>query len=787
MLSTKTHKTVGDIKENRTSLANGPDDPPTTQRLQLFWVWLAAGSAVAAMTAIGWYKVVKLGGVAPGGDMVGHAATAEWLKTLPWWDWRGWSDWFYGGQAIGVSYPPLGHAWMRFTHPAYGQLFAVTIGLLVLLPWGALCLARAVGLNPRAQRAAVASVLVLTAASGQMHWVLSGFHYRDTFFGSWPAMLAVVVGLFIASFAARCDRPAVAGVLAGLAVLLNASVVPGIAIVSAVLILSSGASRSQIIRWVATAGASALVVCAWWLVPFLTGSSRLVRYHVPLSEAWSAGGEWQLAILAALGVGAVWASLHAGRASKRLGLAATVALVVTILADLFGYLRSERWLELPILVAVVAIAGATGPKSRHGSARLMRPSFSVIVALIAVLMVPTVDRWEFLPLAVWALWGLRPRIWAWGGVLAWSLVLLWVPFWSLIRNPPQPPPDSSLISESVTAESGPDAEGTVYIDRWYNTNAGDAAPCTWLYPWAATARSEGRIRTLDGLYGTTSATAEFTFAEQRLRSGTWHAGNTRRPHWYDAWRAGDSLSLDSTAAADALGARWYVECDADDTFTVFEGPDIRAEGAKIVAYPDEDSWHKAAVEWWVEVASESAPLRVGGVPEIPVLWPGAEDEGTAAQLDRAAQGVTMRTEQDRVFVTAESPGWVWLRVPWDPWWFAPDGVPLKGGPGHLVIWADTGTTELRWDVPDNVDLLAVSMTVLALLLLIPMTSINRRKGWELDPDRPRPTAAALTRFADTTDRALTTAARTLTRKPKPTPDPDPTATQDAASSDSDES
>ena len=287
----------------------------------------------------------------------------------------------------------------------------------------------------------------------------------------------------------------------------------------------------------------------------------------------------------------------------------------------------------------------------------------------------------------------------------------------------------------------------------------------------------------EGLYRETSVAAEFTDAETALREGHWSGGT--RPHWDDAWRAGDSLSLDSTAAADALGARWYVECDADDTFTVFEGPDIRAEGAKIVAYPDEDSWHKAAVEWWVAVASESAPLRVGGVPEIPVLWPGAEDEGTAAQLDRAAQGVTMRTEQDRVYVTAQSPGWVWLRVPWDPWWFAPDGVPLKGGPGHLVVWADTGTTELRWDVPDNVDLLAVSLTVLALLLLIPLTSINRRKGWELDPDRPRPAAAALTRLADTTDRALYTAARTLTRKPNPTPDP--TSTQDVASSDPDES
>ena len=162
-------------------------------------------------------------------------------------------------------------------------------------------------------------------------------------------------------------------------------------------------------------------MCAWWLVPFLAASSRLVRWQVTLAEAWTAGGEWQLAILATLAMGALWASQHGGRASQRLGLAAAVALLATISADLFGYLRSERWLELPILVAVVAIAAATDSEPRPGSARLMRPSFSVIVALVAVLMVATVGRWEFLPLAVWALWGLRPRISAWGGVLAWSL------------------------------------------------------------------------------------------------------------------------------------------------------------------------------------------------------------------------------------------------------------------------------------------------------------------------------------------------------------------------------
>ena len=211
-----------------------------------------------------------------------------------------------------------------------------------------------------------------------------------------------------------CDRPLVAGVLTGLAVLFNAAVLPGIAIVSAVLIFTSGATRSQTIRWVATTGASALAVCAWWLIPFLAGWSRLVRDDVPLSEAWTFGGGWQLAVLVTLGVGTVWVSLKSGGTSQRLGLAAGAALVATILADLLGYHRSESWLELPVLVAVVSIAAAVNPQSRHSSPRPIRPSLVVIVALITLLLVAVVGRWEFLPLGVWALTGLKPRIWGLG-------------------------------------------------------------------------------------------------------------------------------------------------------------------------------------------------------------------------------------------------------------------------------------------------------------------------------------------------------------------------------------
>ena len=148
---------------------------------------------------------------------------------------------------------------------------AVAIGLLVLLPWGALRLARAVGCTPGGQRAAVAGVLVLTAASGQMHWVLSGFHANNTFFGSWPAMLAIVLGLHSAAWAARCVSPVAAGAVVGLAALFNVTVIPGVAVVFAALLVTSGASFGRATRWAATASFASLAVCAWWLVPFMAG------------------------------------------------------------------------------------------------------------------------------------------------------------------------------------------------------------------------------------------------------------------------------------------------------------------------------------------------------------------------------------------------------------------------------------------------------------------------------------------------------------------------------------
>ncbi len=722
-------------------------EDPRTQRRCLAGVWLAAGSAVAAMVAVSWYVVVRDGGQPPGGDMIGHAAAAEWLRTLPWWDWRGWSEWFYGGQAIGVNYPPLGHAWMRFTHPVHGQMAAVALGLLVLLPWGALRLARAVGYAPRKQRSAVAAVLVLTAASGGMHWVLSGFHVQRTFFGGWPAMLAVVGGLFCAAWAARCRGPVACGVVAGLVILLNATVAPGVAVVGVALLATSGASFRQAVRWAATAGAAALAVCAWWLVPFVAGWGRLVRWEVPLFTAWGNGGEWQAAILAALGVVAAWAARSGYGPSRRLAIAAAVGLLATLFGDLFGYLRPERWLQVAILVAAVGAAGLFSTGRRDSTLRPVRPAWAFLaLAFLTVFVVITV-RLEVLPLAVWLLLWPR-RTWAWGGALAWAAVLLWVPLWGSIRTAPSEQPAPTPL-EAVYAHAGPDAEGLVYLDRLYNSASGDSLSCAWSHPWQTTANSDGRLRPMTGLYRETSHTAEFVTAEISLRGGAFGQSDEERTHWFEAWEAVGSASMDSPAGAEALGARWYASCDPDGEISVTELAGTTVVGTTIAPYPDEEAWHHAAVDWWVPIATDVPADGASSRAPLPVLSSG---ESAAHPPDRAAQGVTAHVAGDSLTVRVEAAGWVWLRIPWDPDWRSVNATPVrKGGPGHLVMWADQGVTELRWSVPRSVDVAAIATTGAAALLIGLFAVVNRRRGFQVDLDRRRPASEALAVFGDTVD------------------------------------
>ncbi len=723
-----------------------PEEEPRTQRRRLAAVWVAAGSAVAATVAVGWYEVVRLGGLAPGGDMIGHAAAAEWLRTLPWWDWRGWSDWFYGGQAMGVNYPPLGHAWMRFTHPVHGQMAAVAVGLLVLLPWGALRLARAVGFSPHAQRFAVGSVLVLAAISGEMHWVLSGFHFHRTFFGSWPAMLALVLGLFCAAWAARCRRPVSCGVVAGVAILFNATVMPGVAVVCTALLVTSGASFRQAARWAATAGAAGLAVCAWWLVPFLAGWDRLVRWNVSLALAWDFGGVWQAVIVAAVGVAVVWSVRKGSDPARRLALAALAGLGASVLAELFGYLRPERWLEPAILLAAVAVAGLSRADNRRFP---VRPAWALIGVAFLIVFVEITIRVEILPLAVWLLWWPR-RTWAAAGALAWTGVLVWVPLWAVVHNAATPDPAHVTPLAAAAASGGPATEGLVALDRLYNTTSGDVRECSWGQPWLTTKDTGGSVRPLAGLYVETSPVAEFVDAERSLRVGAFSAPEERRPHWFDLWQALESPATDSPGAAEALGARWYAACDAEGNVSVIELTRITVGGAAVTPHPNDDDWHKAAVEWWLPIAAGTVPDQLGaGARPVPIRSTG---ESAAYPRDRVAEGVTLNAGRDSLTVHAEEEGWAWLRVPWDPDWRSVDGTPVrKGGPGHLVIWANQGVTELRWAVPREVDVASAVTTGVAALASVVLVAVNRRRGFEPDPGRHRPAAEALAVFGDTVD------------------------------------
>ena len=747
------------------------EDTPT-QRRRLAAVWLAAGSAVAFMVGGSWLQVIQSGGVIPGGDMAGHAAAAEWLRTLPWWDWRGWSDWFYGGQAIGVNYPPLGLNWTRFTHPVHGQMAAVALGLLVLLPWGTLRLARAVGYPPPLQRIAVGAVLALTAGSGLMHWPLSGFHAIPTFFGSWPAMMAVVTGLFTAAWAARCHRPVAAGIVTGVALLWNATVIPGLGAVCLALLATSGASFRQATRWTVTAGAAALVVSGWWLVPFLDSWDRLVRWEVPLHRAWEGGGSYQNLILAGLGFGAAWVARRPGPA-RRLAGASLVGLGAVLLAEWAGWLRPERWLSYAVITAVAACAGIahreTAPLQRDtNSAGWLRPVWRLHAALGLVVFAVLTLQIEFLAPALGLVLIPSRRTWAWMGVLAWAASLYWGGLWELIS--PEFERAANPLS-AVAARSRTSAKGLVGLDRNLTiTPTGDFRQCPWDQSWLTTAATDGDIRPLAGLYRETNPSAEFIEMERLFYTGDTAKYYPERPDWFEVWQSNGKPVWSSPAAAEALGGRWYVSCDENGDFSVVDLAGVTASGATVSFYPSEGSWHRSAAQWWIPIAG-GPRTGLESLGAVPILSDGADNPSRPAS--RAASGVWLRSDGDRLAVGADEAGWAWLRVPWDPYWSSPSGAAVhKGGPGHLVVWVPEGETELVWRVPAAVDTAAVLVTGFAVVLVLIMSVTNRRQDQERDPDRHRPVRATVGLYADTVDswlHAVGRWARSTGRTSRPEP------------------
>ncbi len=222
------------------------------------------------------------------------------------------------------------------------------------------------------------------------------------------------------------------------------------------------------------------------------------------------------------------------------------------------------------------------------------------------------------------------------------------------------------------------------------------------------------------------------------------------------------------AAAEALGGRWYVSCDENGDFSVIDLAGVTASGVTVALYPSEDSWHRAAAQWWIPIAGGPRTGLESWEP-VPVRSEIGDPRRPAGQ---AADGVWLRSDGDRLTVGADSPGWAWLRVPWDPYWSSPTGAAIhKGGPGHLVVWVPEGETVLVWRVPTAVDAAAAAVTGAAGVLVLIMAAANRRQDQERDPGRPRPVRAAVGLYADTVDEWLRTAARRTRRQPNPQPPP----------------
>ena len=332
------------------------------------------------------------------------------------------------------------------------------------------------------------------------------------------------------------------GVVAGLAVLFNSTVVPGVAVVvcAALIDLERCDSFRQGVRWAATAGAAALAVCAWWLVPV---RSRLGPAGPLDRPALGRPGFWRyLANRRVGGPGAASRRVggaHRLRSESAVGAGSRSGVVATLLADLFNYLRPERWLALP----------DPGCCMRHGCSRQCRfegkphgdrRTTCVDRDRTCVLGHHCRDHrplrsafplHDLASLAGRGVAGLRLVRWLGSG------------FFSGFRSEPNSPSRSRTRVEgsgSLGAAGALDSSGSgglVYLDGLYNTAAGDVGNCRVGTSVADDKSStDGRIRPLFGLYRETSHAAEFLDAEFEIRSGAFEVAGGRRPHWFDTWQ-----------------------------------------------------------------------------------------------------------------------------------------------------------------------------------------------------------------------------------------------------------
>ena len=718
---------------------------------------------------------------------------------------------------MGVNYPPLSHLWLRLTDGVHGQLAAVAVGLLVLLPWAVRSVARA--LRVEVSPGVWGVLFSLLAVAANTHWLLPGFHSMPTGFGSWPAMIAALLGVVCVARAFDLARPVSTGVLVGVSVLFNSTVAPGVVVlVLAVLVgaLAEGRRPADVLRWAGVVSLVGVAVCGWWLVPFVHGWGRLVEWRVPLAAAVRASSG-QVLFVVVLTVVLAAAVSRLGRRGRVAAAGALAAAAAAGVGDWLGYLRAERWITPAAALAMVLCAlgaarlipagglqnrqaglsrlsespptgpaetlppaagraaanpppnpdGApaedplpaegltrgggsvspaqdtpTGPRPTNrrtgpGSGlRRRRLPGRYAVAAVGVLAGVLMGLWAAVPLAVWLLWRRR---WAFVryGAPAWVALLAVVPAGSLFAPPEDTGPAPSAAMTLTRRADENNVGGFVYLQESFEHARGGVGNCGWGDPWALVASTDTKLRPLTGLYRETGASSEFIAVAETSRQGAAQVYGEPMDQWAPAWDAAPAgTPINHQTAAGALGASWYVFCDSTDTITARRLVERRASGVALAPHATNDAWHRDAVGWWAGLLTGEYALQDA---EAAVPTHGEVDWG-AYPPAQAAGGVSVLEAGESFAVTAQTAGWVWIRVPWDPYWHSHNNTPvLKGGPGHIVAWADEGHNNYGWWVPPQVDTAAIITTAGAAALAITLLITGRRRPQSPDLPSRRPT------------------------------------------------
>jgi len=355
----------------------GPPPPIVSARAERIVTWAMLGLTVGFVLWQLSPRVLLRNTTPTGGDMGAHVWGPAYLKDhlLPHFRLSGWApDWFAGFPAFRfyMVLPALFIALLSYVLP-YGIAFKlVVVAGVVTLPLCVYAMARLFDAAfPTPQILAVATLPFLFDTS----YLIYGGNIGSTLAGEFAFALSLSFGVLALGVVNRGLRTgkhrALAAALLALTVLCH--IIPAFFCATGCLVLLLMRADRSRLRWAAVTGGTALLLAAFWLLPFVgrhawfndMGWSKRVDYHAALAPSHLV---WVLALAA---IGAV---LSAWR-GNRLGV------------------------FLATMAAIVAFAFWALPAAALWNARLL-PFYYLCVFLLAGLAVAEGVRWllELLPL-----------------------------------------------------------------------------------------------------------------------------------------------------------------------------------------------------------------------------------------------------------------------------------------------------------------------------------------------------------------------------------------------------